>query len=92
MRRSRVKMEMKCFRFFDLNETIGSRKVILNDLSPVAVFIAYNRNREANVYELREEIDQWLNEAQRNVGWVYETNSTPACRKRRSVTRSGANL
>lgn len=58
---------------FDLNETIGSRKVILNDLSPVAAFIAYNCNREANVYELREEIDQWLNEAQRNVGWVYET-------------------
>ena len=55
---------------FDLNETIGSRKVILNDLSPVAAFIAYNCNREANVYELREEIDQWLNEAQRNVGWV----------------------
>ena len=34
---------------FDLNETIGSRKVILNDLSPVAAFIAYNCNREANV-------------------------------------------
>lgn len=53
--------------------TAGARKVILNDLSPVATFIAYNCNREAKAYELSEELDAWLTEAQAKVGWVYET-------------------
>ncbi|MCC8150842.1 MAG: hypothetical protein LIO96_05175 [Lachnospiraceae bacterium] len=57
--------------------TVGARKVILNDLSPVATFIAYNCNREANAYELSEELDAWLEEAQEKVGWVYETWHCP---------------
>lgn len=51
----------------------GARKVILNDLSPIATFIAYNCNREAIVHELKLELDEWLKQAQKNVGWVYET-------------------
>lgn len=68
----------KDISIFNLDVSNGARKVILNDLSPVATFIAYNCNREANVYKLKEEIDKWLNETQNNVGWVYETahNST----------------
>ena len=53
---------------------IGSRKVILNDLSPVATFIAYNCNRQVEAIELKKELEEWLKQAQENVGWVYETN------------------
>lgn len=55
-------------------EVVGSRKVILNDLSPVATFIAYNCNRQADSVELSRELDEWLKTAQENVGWVYETS------------------
>ena len=59
---------------FDTEQsTVGARKVILNDLSPVATFIAYNCNREAKANELSEELDAWLTDAQEKVGWVYET-------------------
>lgn len=57
-----------------LENDYGERKVILNDLSPVATFIAYNCNREASTIELGEEIDEWLNAVKDRVGWVYETN------------------
>ncbi len=61
--------------FFDIVESSeGARKVILNDLSPVATFIAYNCNREAKVYELSEELEAWLSEVQERVGWVYKTS------------------
>lgn len=60
---------------FNMGENIeGARKVILNDLSPVATFIAYNCNREAKAYELSEELDAWLTEVQERVGWVYKTS------------------
>ena len=51
----------------------GARKVILNDLSPVATFIAYNCNREAERRELEKEIKEWLDVVKTNVGWVYKT-------------------
>ena len=58
-----------------INEnSMGSRKVILNDLSPVATFIAYNCNRQADSIELSKELEDWLQKVQSSVGWVYETN------------------
>mgnify|MGYP005788707827 CR=1 FL=1 len=56
------------------SENEGARKVILNDLSPVATFISYNCNREADSVGLRDEIEDWLNKASNSVGWVYKTN------------------
>lgn len=52
---------------------VGSRKIILNDLSPVATFIAYNCNRKADPIELSSELEDWLQKAQNSVGWIYET-------------------
>lgn len=60
--------------FENTNAEYGARKVILNDLSPVAAFIAYNCNREANATELSAEIEDWLSEVKNNIGWVYKTN------------------
>lgn len=62
---------------FDTDERQwGARKVILNDLSPVATFIAYNCNRAANARKLEQEVEHWLGNAEKKVGWVYETNHT----------------
>lgn len=58
---------------FETESNYGARKVILNDLSPVATFIAYNCNRAADLLVLKQEIDEWLEKAGKNVGWVYET-------------------
>lgn len=51
----------------------GSRKAVLNDLSPAATFIASNYNIPVDAFEFEKEalkiIDKCLNEC----GWMYET-------------------
>ena len=59
---------------FDKEDSnLGARKVILNDLSPVATFIAYNCNKAVKSTELAREVEEWLSETEKNIGWVYET-------------------
>lgn len=58
------------------DESIGARKVILNDLSPAATFIAYNCNRAIDTHLLSNEIESWLGDAQQELGWIYETQHT----------------
>lgn len=77
------KADGEALSLFDLNgdDNYGARKVILNDLSPVATFIAYNCNKAVKSYELSDEVDSWLAETEKSVGWVYETrhaNNIPA--------------
>ena len=68
------KVSVDTMKLFDTCESSdGARKVILNDLSPVATFIAYNCNREVDANELSKEIEAWLSETQKQVGWVYKT-------------------
>lgn len=56
-------------------QSIG-RRVILNDLSPAAAFIASNYNIAISSIEFSKSIDQILLEAERECGWMYETRHT----------------
>lgn len=52
----------------------GVRRAILNDLSPAATFIAYNYNTPVDVVEFEEEAKRILDECEKELGWMYETN------------------
>lgn len=51
----------------------GTRKAILNDLSPAATFIAYNYNTPVDVVEFEREAKRILAEVETEFGWMYET-------------------
>lgn len=51
----------------------GSRRVILNDLSPAATFIAANYNLPFNIDAFAEAGKQLLNDVDQEIGWMYET-------------------
>lgn len=52
----------------------GGRKAILSDLSPVATFIAYNYNTYADIIKFEKEANRILDECEKKLGWMYETN------------------
>jgi len=52
----------------------GTRKAILSDLSPAATFIAYNYNTPADIQEFQKEANRILDECEKELGWMYETN------------------
>lgn len=51
----------------------GARRVILNDLSPAATFIAANYNLPFDVESFAKAGNQLLKEVQQELGWMYET-------------------
>ena len=51
----------------------GVRRVILNDLSPAATFIAANYNLPFNVREFTKFAKRILDEVKQEIGWMYET-------------------
>jgi len=51
----------------------GARRVILNDLSPAATFIAANYNLPFDVEMFAKEGRKLLNEVEQELGWMYET-------------------
>jgi hypothetical protein len=51
----------------------GSRKVILNDLSPAATFIAANYTTPFDVNAFAEKARQLLDDAKAEIGWMYQT-------------------
>lgn len=51
----------------------GTRKAVLNDLSPAATFIAYNYNTPVGVAGFQREAERILNECEKVCGWMYET-------------------
>jgi len=55
---------------------LGSRKAVLNDLSPAATFIAYNYNTPVDVAEFEKEAKRILKEVEDECGWMYETLHT----------------
>lgn len=57
----------------DSSSAFGSRKAILNDLSPAATFIAYNYNTPVDAYEFYKEAKRVLDECEEEYGWLYET-------------------
>ncbi len=51
----------------------GSRRVILNDLSPAATFIAANYNLPFDVEAFAKAGKKLLKDVQQELGWMYET-------------------
>lgn len=54
----------------------GSRRVILNDLSPAATFIAANYNLPLDVESFANAGKELLREVEQELGWMYETTHT----------------
>lgn len=52
---------------------LGARKAILNDLSPVATFIAYNYNTPIDTASFEREARRILKDLEKEWGWMYET-------------------
>jgi DNA modification methylase len=52
---------------------LGARKAVLNDLSPVATFIAYNYNTPVDAAAFEQEAKRILREVEKELGWMYET-------------------
>lgn len=57
---------------------IGRRHAILNDLSPVASFIAANYNSPVDVQTFQDEATTILREVEEEFGWMYQTLHLPA--------------
>ncbi|MCK4822552.1 DNA methylase, partial [bacterium] len=55
---------------------LGSRRTVLNDLSPSATFITYNYNTPVDVYTFEREAKRILKEVEDECGWMYETLHT----------------
>lgn len=55
---------------------LGTRRAVLNDLSPAATFIAYNYNTPVDVKEFEKEAKRILKEVEEECGWMYETKHT----------------
>jgi len=66
----------------------GTRKAILNDLSPAATFIAYNYNTPVDVAEFEKEANKILDECEKELGWMYETYHVDNGKQILDITRS----
>jgi DNA modification methylase/predicted RNA-binding Zn-ribbon protein involved in translation (DUF1610 family) len=66
--------------------TWGARKVILNDLSPAATFIAANYNIPFDVPSFEREAKRILNELEAELGWMYETTHSDGRKGRINYT------
>ena len=61
---------------YDGNEPysyFGSRKSVINDLSPAATFIAYNYNSPVDKKVFEKEAKRLIREVEQECGWMYET-------------------
>jgi predicted RNA methylase len=54
----------------------GARRIVLNDLSPAATFIAANYNLPFDVEAFAKVGKQLMDEVEREIGWMYETLHT----------------
>ncbi|MBF4800026.1 MULTISPECIES: DNA methyltransferase [Aeromonas] len=55
---------------------LGTRKVLLNDLSPIATFIGYNYNTSVNTSQLDSNYNRIMVEVEKQCGWMFETKHT----------------
>lgn len=54
----------------------GSRKAILNDLSPAATFITNGQNAKVDGLWYEQNATKLLNDSEKEYGWVYQTRHT----------------
>lgn len=59
-----------------VDENYGVRYAVLNDLSPIASFIAHHFNSTVDIERLYSEGHRILDECDKEVGWMYQTNHT----------------
>jgi hypothetical protein len=52
---------------------LGTRRTILNDLSPIATFIAHNYNHSFNVGDFETAAKEILQKLEDEMGWMYQT-------------------
>ncbi len=72
----RVTDDGKIYEGEKLVSQLGARKVVLNDLSPAATFIAYNYNTPVDAAAFESEARRILDEVQQECDWMYETIHT----------------
>ncbi|MDA3787025.1 MAG: DNA methyltransferase [Desulfobacula sp.] len=65
---------------------LGTRKAVLNDLSPVATFIAYNYNSTVDIKAFEQEAKRILSEVEDECGWMYETKHSDGRKARINYT------
>lgn len=72
-------------RIIDNNKNIistkGSRKVILNDLSPAATLISKHYNTPIQKEKLLNDFEEIINKVEKEIGWVYKTKHTVGSNK-----------
>lgn len=69
----RLEVESRCDKQGHPKPIWGARRVVLNDLSPAATFIAANYNLPFDVREFTRAGKQILDEVESEIGWMYET-------------------
>jgi DNA modification methylase len=57
----------------NVTSELGTRKAILNDLSPAATFISYNYNSPLDIAEFEKEAKRILADVEEEFGWMFET-------------------
>lgn len=72
----RVKLEAEWKVFGQRAPKWGTRRVVLNDLSPAAAFIAANYNLPFDVEAFAKAGKKLLTEISAELGWMYETKHT----------------
>lgn len=60
-------------KFWKPFSRLGSRRAVLNDLSPAATFMAYNFNAPLDVNTFQKEVDAISKQVEAKCGWMYET-------------------
>lgn len=68
---------------------LGIRKVILNDLSPAATFIAYNYNTYVDVKKFYKEVKYILNNIEKEFSWMYKTTHYESLNKNSITQKNG---
>ncbi len=67
----------------------GSRKAVLNDLSPAATFISYNQNTSVDAEDFQKEALGILKAFERDYGWMYATRHPGADHKEEGAEKEG---
>jgi DNA modification methylase len=72
----RREVEARCEKQGQSKPVWGARRVVLNDLSPAATFIAANYNLPFDSHDFVRAGKQILDEVEKEIGWMYETLHT----------------
>lgn len=77
--------ELKQIFYTQPENNWGTRKVILNDLSPIAAFIAYNQNVTVSASDFSAETEKIISMFEAEHGWMYETEHEIGGKKQHDI-------